>query len=416
MGEEEEELEAEADFNLPWLVDSSGGVSTNFEFAALTLESGVAVEIVPVAIIDTRLLVAVPASAWHRQTARRVLPTEGFQKIVPVDVLQCSVADRGVPLDSSMRVWMGFMDASIAGELVSADDVECLDHQFLAGASPGCLPFASGLVDAAQEHFAFLSAEEPQLLESGGAAGGSGLDMEIRMEQMERTMAQIGESLQSLVGAQTSSKRRVKFASEVERPSALKAPPQRQQTEKYPDLDPSVVSAALTAGVSEAALMEMQKMIGVGLPKAKKLPEPGLNLSPKRKARKDVLSESESEEEEGDAGDGGLLDGSSPPSVARSLKQLTKIVSALTMERRKKSQVSRVEAALDGISSSGLTETGSLGSGKKAAAARRVLRSSLLESPEEIYQLVEGYMKEDLSLATQTPGQPVPVLSARAWI
>ena len=355
------------------------------------------------AIIDTRLLVAVPASAWHRQTARRVLPTEGFQKIVPVDVLQCSVAERGVPLDSSMRVWMGFMDASIAGELVSADDVECLDHQFLAGASPGCLPFASGLVDAAQEYFAFLSAEEPQLLESGGAAGGSGLDMEIRMEQMERTMAQIGESLQSLV---TSSKGRVKFASEVERPSALKAPPQRQQTEKYPDLDPSVVSAALTAGVSEAALMEMQKMIGVGLPKAKKLPEPGLNLSPKRKARKDVLSESESEEEEGDAGDGGLLDGSSPPSVARSLKQLTKIVSALTMERRKKSQVS----------SSGLTETGSLGSGKKAAAARRVLRSSLLESPEEIYQLVERYMKEDLSLATQTPGQPVPVLSARAWI
>ena len=75
----------------------------------------------------------------------------------------------------------------------------------------------------------------------------------------------------------------------------------------------------------------------------------------------------------------------------------------------------KVEAALEGISSSGVTD-GSLGTGKKAAAARRALRSALQESPDEIYGLLEKLMLEDLSHQTITPGQPGPALCARAWL
>lgn len=414
MEESDEGPEAEGGFNFPLLAESDGKVNVNFEFAALSIESGVTVEIVPVALIDTKLLVAVPAAAWHQQTARRVLPTAGFSKMVPVDVLQCAVGDRTVSLDSSMRIWMGFADQSVVSEMVSADDVECLDYQFLVGVSPGCLPYATSLVDAAQEHFAFLSAEEP-VDQVGVGEGASGLVLEDRMSRMELAMESLSSAMTQLLEQRNPDKTRVTFSPSVDRREASKARPRSALLEKYPDLDASVVTAAQAAGVSETALLEMQKLIGAGLPKAKRLQEPTLGQSPKRAAKKNVLSESESEEEL-QLVDGGSQDGSSNPTVAKSLHQLTKIVSALTLERRKKSQISRVEAALDGISSTGLTDSGTLGSGKKAAAARRVLRSSLLETPEEIYQLVEKYMLEDLSLATQTPGQPAPQLSARAWI
>lgn len=243
----------------------------------------------------------------------------------------------------------------------------------------------------------------------------SGWGMEARLNRVEKTLEKLSGSLQILVDKKVKDQPRVTFSPSVEQQSGTRTRGRGSQAEKYPDLDASVVTAALSAGVSEKALQEMQKLIGLGLPKAKKLQEPALGQSPKRMAKKDVLSESESEEED-DAGDSGLQSSSSTPAVEKSLRQLTKIVSALTLEKRKKSQVSRVEAALDGISSTGLTDSGTLGSGKKAAAARRVLRTSLMESPEEIYQLVERYMMEDLCLATQTPGQPQPTLSARAWI
>ena len=108
-----------------------------------------------------------------------------------------------------------------------------------------------------------------------------------------------------LVDKKVKDQPRVTFSPSVEQQSGTRTRGRGSQAEKYPDLDASVVTAALSAGVSEKALQEMQKLIGLGLPKAKKLQEPALGQSPKRMAKKDVLSESESEEED-DAGDSGL--------------------------------------------------------------------------------------------------------------
>lgn len=180
-------------------------------------------------------------------------------------------------------------------------------------------------------------------------------------------------------------------------------------------MDQSVVAAAISAGVGEDALMEMQKVLGGAAARGKQLGEPPLRLTPKAAPKKNELSESESEEEVEVVASGSAASTDGAPTLARSLKKLTKIVSVLTEDKVKKSKVSKVEAALDGISASGYSETGGLGTGKKAAAARRVLRSSLTEAPEELYTLIERYMM-DLALQTLTPGQPSSGLSCRAWI
>lgn len=295
------------------------------------------------------------------------------------------------------------------------DDRLCLSHRRLAV----CAPLAESLTEAAQEHFAFVSAaehEEDDQEESKGKGRddyGSEKMLESRMDKMEDALARIASTLDKLNVEQPD---RVHFAPEPRR-SALRRPKSSGSiAEKFPMMDQSVVAAAISAGVGEDALMEMQKVLGGAAARGKQLSEPPLRLTPKAAPKKNDLSESESEEEVEVVASGSVASTDGAPTLARSLKKLTKIVSVLTEDKVKKSKVSKVEAALDGISASGYSETGGLGTGKKAAAARRVLRSSLTEAPEELYTLIERYMMEDLALQTLTPGQPSSGLSCRAWI
>ena len=57
-----------------------------------------------------------------------------------------------------------------------------------------------------------------------------------------------------------------------------------------------------------------------------------------------------------------------------------------------------------------------LGLGKKTAAARRALRQTFKEHPEEIHQLLEKLMYEDLLCTTVGPNMATPSLNARAWV
>ena len=170
-----------------------------------------------------------------------------------------------------------------------------------------------------------------------------------------------------------------------------------ENLDKYPDLDPSVVAAAMTAGVEKEALQEMQKLMQTGKAKQKKLQDPAqsrVQFAPEVAAQQ-ILSESDSDEprDGGAGGSGEALHGGSSP-VAMAVTKLTELVTALAADKLKK-KVSKVEAALDGISASSVTETGGLGSGKRTAAARRALRQALQENPEEISQIIERAMLED---------------------
>jgi hypothetical protein len=90
-------------------------------------------------------------------------------------------------------------------------------------------------------------------------------------------------------------------------------------------------------------------------------------------------------------------------------------VDLLTADRLKKASASKLEVALDSRAGSS-SDHPLQGTGKKAAAARRALRSSYEEHPEEISALVERLMNEDLNTVTIDPDMAPPQLCARAWV
>lgn len=396
---------------LPLLgVSPSSPLNSNPETVTFALESGESIEIFAVTYIDDKLLVAVPISVWNKRVAQRLLPKDFLQKPVVVEVLACKPEDPSSDLEEFKgRVWMGFIAPSYLAKLeVVTEDVN-FDYPFKLGDSEELWPSPRGLVEAAVEHFAFQSAEDlPH-------AGASGSAVDARLDRLESSVDRMAEMMTQLVSAQQPPVvGRKSVQKSVLQPDPLTADP---GTSKFPLLDSSVVHAALAAGVNEDALLEMQKLIGKGQPKVKKLGEPLMTLKPKAKAGKvrNVLSESEDEDGVNAGGSGGVALAHPATGSDSMLGELTKIVKLLTDDKMRKARVSKVEAALEGISSSGVTD-GSLGTGKKAAAARRALRSALQESPEEIYGLLEKLMLEDLSHQTVTPGQPGPVLCARAWL
>ena len=249
----------------------------------------------------------------------------------------------------------------------------------------------------------------------------SGLDMDTRVGRLEQLMEGLATSVSTLVSRlEPASSQATPLAATPKRASAMKTAGVKAQggshvsfAEKFPMMDPTVVTAALQAGVEEESLREMQKLLGAVAPMTKRLKEPGAVPAVKASAKPSAnLSETDSDKEVS----GGGTPGTSQATVEQAVTHLAEIVGVLAADKLKKKRTSKLEAALDGISASGISDTMTLGSGKKAAAARRVLRSSLQESPEEVYQLIEKMMLEDLMHQTLTPGMPGVTLNCRAWM
>ena len=275
------------------------------------------------------------------------------------------------------------------------------------------LPFAEALVQIAQDHFAFFSAEEgagePE------AAGDGSADLHGRMQQMEIMMQNMSSQLAALVPTMASVDLTQKPPAAVAKalPSAKtkakqKAQPAREvddEAEKYPNLDPGVVAAAMQAGIEAGALEEMELLMSKNPKGVKAL----------KKAKSAPLGNALSESDEAEAEEHGSPSGSTDP-VAAALTQLTKIVGELSQDKKKRSGASKLEIALDGaMVTSGGESSSSLG-GKKSAVARRILRNSLQESPEEVYGLVEKLMAEDVLSHTLQPGLDLPTFTARGWV
>ena len=242
-------------------------------------------------------------------------------------------------------------------------------------------------MEVLKEHFEFLSAESgvPPLVEGVGSE-----DLSSRVTSLEAALGKMAQNLDIVLEKVTEQKRgdgRVKFT------EPLVTEPRRARkdarSEKFPTLDAAVVSAALAAGVSEENLLEMQKMMGAAEGASKRLREPALRSSGARAkpASREPLSESEDEVEE--VGEpGSALDSSANP-MESALTKLTELVSLLAADRVKKAKSSKVELALDGLVSGSGGDTSGTAVGKRAAAARRALRTALVDAPEEINMVVE---------------------------
>ena len=190
------------------------------------------------------------------------------------------------------------------------------------------------------------------------------------------------------------------------RPGGVSSPVPQQNP--YPMLDAGVVHAALQAGIPGENLEQMQKLVSRGS-KAMKVKDMNPMVHPADFLSEDEVIEGDNAEDQ--EGDGSADQGP----LAASLSKLTAIVDLLTSEKVKKASTSKLEVALD--SGAGSSSDHPLqGTGKKAAAARRALRSSYEEHPEDISALIERLMNEDLNTVTIGPGMAPPQLCARAWV
>lgn len=393
-----------------------------------------AIPVICIAELQGKILVAVPHQVWHRSLSKRVLPNGFFSKPTVVEVKVCKVTARNVQLDEYIKVWIGYLHEDHREGLHYIEESE---FEYFFGPSPSdeigpVVPMAQALVDVAQEHFAFFSATENQPEDDDvELKADAGLpDHGDRLTRLENTMEKLAAAVEMMAGTQRPSalkktpvdpSLRVEFASSsaqgsqpsesFRRPTAKVKPAANQRgiETMYPHLDPGVVQAALQANVPAIQLEQMEKMMASNT-KAKKVKDMNPQLGPDPLSEADPLDEEEAVQVE--QGDVGLEDHLDP--VSRSLVKLTGIMELLAAEK-KKGPGSKLDQALDAVGSTG-GDGLQLGSGKKSASARRLLRTTFAESPTEISSVVEKLMFEDLQSQTLGPGLQPTGLNARAWV
>lgn len=404
-----------------------------------------AVPVILITELQDRPLVCVPHSVWNRAVSKRVLPSTALTKPAVVEVKGAYLGEPKVELDFYIKVWIGFWKMELVEELHTHVEECDFDYFFHADAEGNVvIPFAQSLLAVAQEHFAFFSAAEevasgvPEAAQEApeeeelepGSPG-----VESRLNQLEKAVKMMTEGMEKLLAGDAQRpqlrppaiknvpKQKVTIggttviggsASFKDPTSKGKAVPPRKQIEtQYPHLDIGVVNASLQAGVPHEQLAEMDAMIASNA-KAKKVKDmnPAVRLDP--------LSEMEwdqalAEEQVPDQNEGDGLEADTSDPIAKALLKLATIVDVLAEDKKKKAQTSKLDMALDSAGGSG-GEGPHLGSGKKSAAARRLLRSTFQENPSEIYQVIERLISEDLASQTVAPGMRAPGFNARAWV
>ena len=405
--------------NRPFAVLPDGSAEFNYDLWRLKLTSGATIQCIVVSqVADGRYLVAFPHQVWHRTVSKRTLPAI-LNKPLLVEVVCASVEDMTQELAFYMKVWVGYITAESFKEMeIQRDGMEMINYPFLFEDSDGYLPFSPALVEALEERFSFLSADSGR----GGVGDGSAVakgasgSLDKRVSHLEDLLGKMSSSLETVLErvsqpASKEAKPRVQFA---EKPKVI---PGRsmEMSSKFPSLDPSVVASALSAGVPEENLREMERLMGQSQ-KGKKLREPALRKPAKKVTVLNALSESEEEAEEAESGSPSGHE-QEPATMEGALSKLTELVTLLSADKVKRARSSKMDLALENLGGGSSAADSSSGStGKRAAAARRALRLALQESPEEISGVIEKMMLEDLTLQTMMPGMPKKDFSARAWV
>ena len=364
----------------------------DFRLGALYfLEPPVSVAVVSVTLVDNKVLVAIPDSAWHRLKRERVIPSTALQKPVRVEVQSCSESDRAQPLgEPDLRLWLGLLADEFEELAVFGDDGEPA-HNFPADTmGRPKITFARSLVAVARDHFTFLSAESGGM----GHPRGGGEVAEERLASLERSVQEIMNKLGKLVEEKPRQPALGGKAKSAARPD----PKHAGELTAPPGLDPQAVQQALRAGVTPEAVAEMGRFLAL---------QPAPAARPRLQA---VALESSEEEEEAD----GALDaaGSADP-VGAAVVQLTKLVK--DMHKQKKDKKSKSLDSLLDTYDAGLGKEPGAG-GKSKAAALRQLQKMLVANPTAIYQSLERRLQEDWDSAEALPGISAAQISARGWL
>ncbi len=362
------------------LVGEGGGVVEDYDQCFLEFDSGGDLGVcyvIPIAVVQKKLLVAVPSGAWAKSAQDRYLPKTALTKPVLVEVEGVALEDAEDRGETKLcKVWVGFLRGDLFGE---AEEPGALD--FLDEGGGRVAPLASPLVELANDHFAFFSAAEEE--PDGGG------ELEVRMKKMEETLEVVRASLVGLGGTSGGAK--------------VGAAPKARPV--FPGLDPGVVSSALQAGIGAD---QLEKLSGL-LAKPNRMEENGTR---RKESIRDVLSESEDEElvaaceEEEKGKDQGP--------VEKAVVQLTRLVSDLAKQKSKKTGL---EGLLERVDAGGGESSSGLGSSSRSkAGAYKKLKAALTSHPDWLSRSIESLMEEDFNLVKSKPGAGQMATSSRAWL
>lgn len=389
---------------------------------------------------EDKVLAVFPGSVWNRQKALRILPQTALSRTTALEVVVCGLLEREVPVeDLTAKVWVGYLKPEFVEQVTfTAEDIN-VEYVFEAECAGPVLPSGRALAEAMMEHFSFVSANEGQIpsLEAmdGVEQGPQPVDVDEpgsedvagRISRLERMMESLNNNIAQMVPK----------ARATSRPSALKATPKksisapsprRQQSvaspkraaarsskddPRFPHLDVTVVRAATQAGLGEEVLAQLNQLV-LQNPKGSKMADinPRVTFDPLSDEDEAAWEQQVSAEE---CAESGAVQGvaSDTGAVERALLKLTDIAQSLSEDRKKRSTGSKLDLALD---HSGPSDSQGLGTGKRSAAARRALRSMLVDQPAEISAMIERLMWEDISSTTLTPGVQNHSFSCRAWM
>eukprot|EP00435_Cladocopium_sp_Y103_P020927 s3291_g5.t1 len=375
------------------------------------------VNLIVITAVEGSLLVAVPANAWHKTGARRLLPKGALSKTIKVEVLPASTEEPEVCLaESALKLWVGLLDRRLYGGLeVGASPIADADITTLsADGSLELIPYGPGLVEVADQHFLFLSAISA---EAEGEAEVEAADphpeeplLEERLKSVEDALSQIQTSLAKLVAPEPRRGESKEAAGESRK--ASRAGSKKDSAPKkgpLPGLDPAVLSSARAAGIPEEQLRTVSKLVA----KSNHMQDAPLT-GRKPALRKNVLSETE---EEGPAEAESLeeteSEGGDPAPIEKAVLQLTRIVGDLAKNKDKRSR--DVEALLDGVDGDS-AEVAQSGAGKSKAAVYKKLKTCLRDNPKYLYATVLELMEQDFHVLRSAPGSSSQTTSWRAWI
>ena len=347
-------------------------------------------EIAAIAVIDNKLLVAVPESVWNKSVQRRKLAARALTKPHLVAVASCLEDSRESESDivTQLRVWVGFLHPELEQSLEFLGSAPA-DFPFGEHGGHRTVPFAPALVEVANEHFNFFFTAE-----SADPGGGSREESTARLDHLEAMMRDMKSGLDALGTGSV-------------RPGGNRA------ASGLRGLDPATVENALQAGIPEAHLREVGRIMKERPKRLEEVPRQ------RRVAHGGPLSETEEEAEvlpdlggEGHGEDGGLGETSN---VERAIVELTKIAGRLAANKTKKEQL---EALLDGVgAASAAGSEGSSSGGKRNAAALRALTKCLKENPKYIYEVIESNLQSGFEARPIQPGEPLSAgTTVRGWL
>ena len=225
------------------------------------VEGGKTCEVAAIAVIDGKLLVAVPEAVWNKAVHRRKLAARALTKPHLVAVASCLEDSRESDADivTQLRVWVGFLhpELELSVEFLGASPS---DYPFGEHGGHRTVPFAPALVEVANEHFNFFVTAD-----STGQGGEQDDGATARLDHLEAMMRDMKTGLDALLGRATGGATVLPTPKAGGRRDAGGNGPGKQsrgpEVAELRGLDPATVENALQAGIPAAHLREVGKIM-----------------------------------------------------------------------------------------------------------------------------------------------------------